>query len=143
MILKRNAERLQKQLEEQKEYMARIAGYALLPKAEKVKVINVPDSSLYKDPNGDSCIGYWEKQTGHEIKNDSVYYCPACGKPMSKKSSTLDGAHVYKEGNPKEWFFTPLCSKCNNPENQEPMNVDTTLVPVPQECYEKKNDGDE
>ena len=67
MILKRNAERLQKQLEAQKEDLVRVAGYALLPKAEKVKVVNVPDSSLYKEPNGDSCIGYWEKQTGHEI----------------------------------------------------------------------------
>jgi len=138
MILKRNSERLQKQLEEQKEDLVRAAGYALLPKAGKVKVINVPDSSLYKDPNGDTCIGYWEKQTGHEILHDSVYYCPACGKAMSKKNSTLDGAHVYKEGNPTEWFFIPLCSKCNNPKNQVPMDVDTTLVPVPQECYEKK-----
>ena len=138
MILKRNAEKLQKQLEEQKDSLVRISGYELLPKAEKVRVINVPDSSLYKEPNGDSCIGYWEKQTGHEIKNDSIYYCPACGKPMNKKDSTLDGAHVYKEGNPDEWFFTPLCSKCNNPKNQVPMDVDTTLVPVPQECYEKK-----
>ena len=138
MILKRNAGRLQKQLEEQKDGLVRMAGYELLPKAEKVRVINVPDSSLYKEPNGDCCIGYWEKQTGYEIKNDSLYYCPACGKPMNKKDSTLDGAHVYKEGNPKEWFFTPLCSKCNNPENQVPMDVDTILVPIPQECYEKK-----
>lgn len=40
MILRRNAERLQKQLEEEKESFPRKAGYALLPKTEKVKVIN-------------------------------------------------------------------------------------------------------
>lgn len=109
-----------------------------LLEAPKVKVKNVPESSLFKDPYGYSCIGYWEKETECKIGENTVYCCPACGKAMSKKESTLDGAHVYMVGKEDEWNFVPLCSKCNNSENTEPMEVNAKLVPVPPECYEKK-----
>ena len=111
-----------------------------LPEAPKTKVKNVPESSKYKKPNGDSCIGYWEKQTKCEIKEDSTFYCPACGAKMSKKDSTLDGAHVFKPGVPDKWYFVPLCRSCNSPENDKEMEVDTIMVPVPPECYELKED---
>ena len=111
-----------------------------LPQATKTKVKNVPESSKYKKPNGDSCIGYWEKQTKCEIKEDFIYYCPACGSKMSKKDSTIDGAHVFKPGIPKKWYFVPLCSACNSSENDKEMEVDTFLVPVPPECYELKEE---
>ena len=111
-----------------------------LPQAAKTKVKNVPDSSKYKKPNGDSCIGYWEKQAKCEIKEDSKYYCPACGAKMSKKDSTLDGAHVFKLGEPDKWYFVPLCCTCNNSENDKEMEVDTIMVPVPPECYELKEE---
>ena len=121
-----------------KYFLKRKTGKVDLPKGTKTKVFNVPDSSKYKEPEGDTCIGYWEKATGFEIKEDTVYRCPACDQPMSKKDSTLDGAHVYKPSDANKWYFVPLCSKCNNPENTDEMEVDTVLVPVPSECYEKK-----
>ena len=117
---------------------AELAGYALLPNATKQVVLNVPDSSLYKDPNNNTCIGYWAEKAGCEIREDLPYYCPVCGARMSMQDSTLDGAHVYKKGNSKVWYFVPLCSTCNNPSNTEEMTVKTVLVPVPKECYEKK-----
>lgn len=119
---------------------AELAGYGHLPQASQQVVLNVPDSSKYKEPNNNSCIGYWEEEAGCELKYNLNYYCPACGEAMSKKNSTLHGAHVYRNGNANDWFFVPLCSKCNNPENKEEMAVSTTLVPVPDECYELKEE---
>lgn len=142
MMIKRNlSERLQGQLEDEKEHLTKMMGYSLLPKAPKTTVMNVPESSKYKEPYGDSCIGYWEKVTGFEIDENSTYHCPACGEEMSKKNDNLDGAHVYKPSNPEEWFFTPLCSSCNTPENKNTMQVTTPLVPVPKECYELKEEN--
>lgn len=139
MIVKRDpAARLQKQIDEEKERLTELMGYSLLPEDSKTTVMNVPESSKYKEPNGDTCIGYWEKETGFEIDENATYYCPACGGEMSKKKDNLDGAHVYKPSNPDEWFFTPLCSSCNSSENRELMQVKTPLVPVPPECYELK-----
>ena len=142
MIIKRNspAERLQKQLENEKERLVEMMGYSLFPEAQKTTVMNVPDSSKYKEPNGYSCIGYWEKETGFEIEDDAKYHCPACGAEMSKEKGNLAGAHVYKPSNPDEWFFTPLCGSCNSCENKNSMQVTTPLVPVPPECYELKED---
>ena len=125
-------------LEKKRQELAKKAGYGLLPSASKTTVKNVPNSSEYKEPNGNSCIGYWEEKASFDIKKDTIYYCPACNKAMSKKDSTLDGAHVYKLDNPYEWYFVPLCSTCNNSNNTKPFDVDTKLVPVPEECYEKK-----
>lgn len=127
-------------LEDNKDRIVKIAGYSLLPNSSEVQVKNVLDSSKYKEPNGNSCIGYWEKITGFEIKEDAVYYCPACGKQMSKRKDNLDGAHVYKPSNPDKWYFTPLCSECNNSENEKLMTVTTPLVPVPPECYIEKRE---
>lgn len=135
---KKASEVLIEQLASEKERNAELAGYGLLPEAEEVMVKNVPDSSLYKDPDGNSCIGYWEEKTGFTIKENLPYHCPACGAKMSKKDSTLDGAHVYKTSNPGKWYFVPLCSKCNNPENTKEMKVRTTLIEIPEECCEKK-----
>ena len=132
------AAKLQKQLEEEMDRNARLAGYCLFPKGSKVVVQNVPNSSDYKTPNGDTCLGYWEKNTGFKIEKDAEFYCPACGNKMSKKYDNLDGAHVYKFGKQNEWYFVPLCSACNNPTNTTVMTIDTVLVPVPDECYEKK-----
>lgn len=137
---KKHEEALLVQLIEEKEKNANLAGYGHLPKAPKEKVVNVPNSSDYKEPNNNTCIGYWEDISGCELRDNLTYYCPSCQKPMSKKDSTLDGAHVYKSSNNKEWYFVPLCSKCNNPENTDVMEVDTVLVPVPSECYEKKSE---
>lgn len=125
-------------LEENKERNAKLAGYSLLPEGPATQVMNVPESSKYKEPNNNSCIGYWEEVISFEIKEDDVFYCPCCGKRMSKSTHNLDGAHVYKPNNPDEWYFTPLCSECNNPENEEVMTISTPLVPVPPECYEEK-----
>ena len=136
--MKSLSESLTEQLIEEKDKNANLAGYGHLPKAPKEKVGNVPNSSDYKEPNNNTCIGYWEDISGCELKDNLTYYCPSCHKPMSKKDSTLDGAHVYKPSNAKKWYFVPLCSKCNNPENTKEMEVDIILVPVPSECYEKK-----
>lgn len=135
---KKPEEALVDQLIEEKEKNANLAGYGYLPESPKEIVLNVPNSTDYKEPNNNTCIGYWEEISGCEIKENLTYYCPACGKPMSKKNSNLDGAHVYKPLDAKRWYFVPLCSKCNNPENTKEMEVDTILVPVPSECYEKK-----
>lgn len=137
--MKALSEALMKQLEKEKDKNANLAGYGHLPEAQKETVYNVPDSSLYKEPNNNTCISYWEKITGYKIKDNLTYYCPACGGKMSKETSTLGGAHVYKKGKHNEWFFVPLCSTCNNPDNKQEMEVDTILVPVPLECYEKKS----
>lgn len=140
MIIKRKSEeKLQKKLEEEKDRLTEMMGFRLLPYASKTTVMNVLNSSEYKEPNGDSCIGYWEKVTGFKIDDSATYHCPACGKAMSKKEDNLVGAHVYKPSNPDEWFFTPLCSSCNTPNNTNVMEVTTPLVPVPAECYEKKD----
>lgn len=138
---KKQEEALFEQLETETNRNTELAGYGLLPKAPQQVVLNVPDSSKYKDPNNNSCIGYWEEKTGCELEDKLDYYCPACGEAMNKKNSTLDGAHVYKKGNPNAWFFVPLCSKCNNSENKEEMTVSTILVPVPEECYELKDNN--
>ena len=127
------------QLAKEKDRNAELAGYGLLPRAKKETVKNVPESSLYKEPNGNTCIGYWEEKAAFAIKEDLPYHCPACGAKMIKKDSTLDGAHVYIPSDPKQWYFIPLCSKCNNSENNKDMVVGTTLIPVPDECYEKKD----
>jgi len=137
-ILDQMSERLLTQLENEKERNVKLAGFCLLPEVSEETVKNVPDSSKYKDPCNNSCIGYWEEKAKYEIKDDAVYHCPACGSEMSKKISNLDGAHVYIIGNPDKWFFVPLCSKCNNPNNRKTMKVNTVLVPVPDECYEEK-----
>lgn len=121
-------------------YVAELAGYGHLPSASMQVFLNVPESSKYKEPNNNSCIGYWEEKTGCKLKDNINYYCPACGEAMSKKNSTLHGAHVYKKGNPNAWFFVPLCGKCNNSGNKDEMSVNTTLVPVPAECYELKEE---
>lgn len=136
--MKSLSESLTEQLIEEKDKNANLAGYGHLPKAPKEKVVNVPNSSDYKEPNNNTYIGYWEDISGCELKDNLTYYCPSCHKPMSKKDSTLDGAHVYKPSNAKKWYFVPLCSKCNNPENTKEMEVDIILVPVPSECNEKK-----
>ena len=111
---------------------------AKLPEGPTIQVKNVPESSKYKEPHNNSCIGYWEEVTGFEIEKDAEYLCPCCGKKMSKAKHNLDGAHVFNPSNPDKWYFTPLCSECNNPENEELMTVSTPLVPVPPECYEEK-----
>lgn len=87
---KKTSKVLIEQLASEKERNAELAGYGLLPEAEEVMVKNVPDSSLYKDPDGNSCIGYWEEKTGFTIKENLPYHCPAYGAKMSKKDSTLD-----------------------------------------------------
>lgn len=142
MIIKKIIKRPEKALEEQlakgRDRNAELAGYGLLPDAAKQVVLNVPESSKYKDPNDNTCIGYWAEKAGYKIKVDLPYFRPACGAKMSMRDSTLDGAHVYKKGNSKAWYFVPLCSTCNNPNNTDEMTVDTVLVPVPKECYEKK-----
>lgn len=137
-IKKSLSETLMEKLQKDKDRNAELAGYGILPVSSEEIVFNVPDSSLYKEPNNNTCIGYWEEQTGFELSDELPYFCPACNGKMSKKESNLDGAHVYKKGNPKQWFFMPLCSTCNKPQNTGEMKVRTTLVPVPQECYEKK-----
>ncbi len=139
-MIKRNspAKQLQKQLEDEKGSLTEMMGYSLLPEASKTTVMNVPESSKYKTPNGYSCIEYWEKQIGFKIKEEEIYHCPACGKEMSKSKENLEGAHVYKPSNPDDWFFTPLCNSCNKPGNKRTMQVKTPLVPVPPECYEEK-----
>ena len=129
---------LEEKLEEQTGRLTKLAGYGLLPQAPKTSVVNVPESSKYKTPNGNTCIGYWEEKTRCIIDAKLTYYCPSCGRKMSKQDSTLDGAHVYKPSSPHKWYFVPLCSTCNNPENNKPMTVETLLVPVPPECYEEK-----
>lgn len=138
VIRDKQAERFQKKLVDKKERLVEMMGYSMLPHDNKNTVMNVPESFKYKKPNGDSCIGYWEKNIGFEIDDSAIYHCPACGREMSKSKDNLDGAHVYKISNPDEWFFTPLCSSCNNPENRNAMQVTTPLVPVPPECYELK-----
>lgn len=133
------AEKFNEKLEQEKERLAEKSGYGHLPDAPETIVYNVPNSTLYKDPNGTTCIGYWERYAG-KLKWDLSYYCPSCGKSMSKKNLTLNGAHVYKPEDQNQWYFVPLCSKCNYPDNTGSMTVDTKLVPVPSECYElKKN----
>ena len=127
-----------KQIENEKIRLIEIASYNPSSKKSRTIVKNVPNSSEYKEPNGSSCIGYWEKATGIELKDDIIYSCPACGNSMSKKDSNLDGAHVYKPSDERKWFFVPLCSACNNPDNTDEMEVNVKLVPVPSECYEKK-----
>ena len=129
---------LEEKLREQSGLLTKLAGYGLLPHATKTSVVNVPESSKYKSPNGNTCIGYWEVETRCKIDENLTYYCPSCGGKMSKRDSTLDGAHVYKPSSPQQWYFVPLCSTCNNPENNKQMTVDTLLVPVPPECYEEK-----
>ena len=116
IVKKSLPEKLQEQLENEKDRNVKLAGYSLLPKGPTTQVKNVPESSKYKEPSGKSCIEYWEEAIGFEIEDDAVFYCPACGKKMSKAKHNLDGAHVYKPSNPDEWYFTPLCSECNNPE---------------------------
>lgn len=103
-------------------------------------VLNVPESSKYKEPNNNSCIGYWEEKAECELNNNLKYYCPVCGEARRKTGKTLNGANVYKKGAPKACFFVPLCSECDKPENKEEMTVGTTLVPVPAECYELKEE---
>lgn len=132
------AAKLQKQLEEEMDRNAHLAGYCLFPKGSKAVVKNVPNSSDYKTPNGDTCLEYWEKAVNFKIEENAYFHCPSCGEKISKKDSTLDGAHVYKIDNPTQWYFVPLCSACNNPTNTTVMTIDTVLVPVPDECYEKK-----
>lgn len=139
IIRKSLSERLQEQLEKEKEHNTKLAGYSLLPEGTPTQVKNVPESSKYKEPHNNSCMGFWEEVTGYEIKDDDVFYCPACNKKMSKSTKNLDGAHVYKPSSPNEWYFTPLCSECNNSVNDKLMTVSTPLVPVPPECYEEKD----
>lgn len=126
-------------LEENKNRYAKLAGYSLLPEGPMTQVKNVPDSSKYKEPHNNSCIGYWEEAIGFEIKDDDIFCCPVCNKKMSKSMHNLDGAHVYKPFIPNKWYFTPLCSECNNSKNEEIMTISTPLIPVPPECYEEKD----
>ena len=98
---------------------------------------NVPGSSEYKEPNDCSCIEYWQRKTGFVIDGRRSYICPSCGKLF--RGSHYEGAHVTVSGLPESmWFFVPLCPECNHPTNTDLMNVDAELVPVPEECYQKK-----
>lgn len=99
-------------------------------------VTNVRGSSDYKKPNGCSCIEYWEQQSGFAIDGRKSYICPSCGR--MRRGHLYEGGHVTAAGRPQdEWYFVPLCPDCNHPTNTKSMSVDTVLVPVPPECYEK------
>lgn len=118
-------------------HIYRSQGHASFPIASSRIVKNVPGSSEYKDPDDNSCIGYWEQETGFVIDGRRLYVCPSCGKLY--KGCQYEGAHVTVEGLTEGlWYFVPLCPDCNHPTNNDLMNVDAPLVPVPEECYEKK-----
>ena len=115
----------------------RSQGHLSFPTSASRIVKNVPGSSDYKEPNDNSCIGYWEQATGFEIDGRKSYICPSCGKLF--RGCQYEGAHVTVAGLPESmWFFVPLCPECNHPTKIDLMNVDAELVPVPEECYEKK-----
>lgn len=115
----------------------RSQGHLSFPIACSSIVKNVPGSSEYKEPNDNTCIGYWEQETGFAIDGRTSYICPSCGKLY--RGSLYEGAHVTVSGLPDNmWFFVPLCPECNHPKNTDLMNVDAVLVPIPEECYEKK-----
>lgn len=118
-------------------YLNRSQGHLSFPIVSSKIVKNVPGSSEYKEPNDNSCIGYWEQETGFVIDGRRSYVCPSCGKLF--RGCQYEGAHVTVAGLPASlWFFVPLCPECNHPTNTDWMNVDAPLVPVPVECYEKK-----
>lgn len=111
-------------------------GKPSFPDASQSIVTNVSGSSDYKAPDDCSCIEYWEREAGFEIDGRKSYICPGCGRMV--RGCQFEGAHVTVSGLPtSKWFFVPLCPDCNRPTNTDPMNVDTFLIPVPDECYEK------
>lgn len=104
-----------------------------------VYVANAPgedyDSTV---PDGyDSWIDYWNKK---RYPNDDKHagFCRNC----KTKTEDLDGGHVEycEKRNDGKWYYikskgifiTPLCSKCNNPDNTAVFSVDDDdLIEVP------------
>lgn len=120
-------------------FINRALGRAFFPLRMNHLVRNVPDSSKYKEPIDCSCIEYWQSKAYFSIDGSKSYICPSCGRACSGEQFV--GAHVTVAGLPEsKWFFVPLCPKCNSFANTKIMFVDTELVPVPDECYQKKKE---
>ena len=97
-----------------------------------VKVINATQPYDENCPSEyDSWLDFWEKNT-----EKPAIYCRNCG----KYTTDLCGGHVQKveQRSDGKWYrfpelyITPICYKCNNPENSKIFNVDEKdLVRVP------------
>lgn len=93
----------------------------------KVKNIKHTSSKKHKRPlNGrESWLDYYKKSKG--ISSDMTLPCAniAC----NKKAEV--GGHVKKDDSEKKWYITPLCSKCNNFNNEDSFTVrKDNLVPI-------------
>jgi hypothetical protein len=97
-----------------------------------IEVVNAVGTSDEKCPSGyNSWLDYWNRMTGK-----SAAYCRHC----HERTSDLCGGHVQKveQRSDDKWYrlpvlyITPICYKCNNPENSKIFNVDEKdLVRVP------------
>jgi len=102
-----------------------------------VYVANAPGKDYDEDhPSGyDSWIDYWNKKT-----NKNASRCRNCG-AKDLDDGEIEGGHVeYCEEHNDEWYtnpakgiyITPLCTKCNNPNNTEVFSVDPSdLIKIP------------
>lgn len=98
----------------------------------KVYVHNVKGSSKVsaKPPFPySSWLNYWECMKQSTLKANTPYYCPACGKAVTREH--FDGCHVQKMGlTDLKWYIIPLCDSCN--QRKDSFSVDEDLlVPVP------------
>jgi hypothetical protein len=87
-------------------------------------VKNKPDTSYQDPPNGyGSWIDYWESKKGR----------PASSCANTRCSNEADcGAHVIKaDGYDRSTYIVPLCSECNNYNNNSPFDVnDSDLLKI-------------
>lgn len=88
-----------------------------------IKVKNGEKTSDRKTSSGISWLEYWEQNTRHAAIGCSVRGC----------HETVEvGAHVYKlsenfypnsPGLEPIYYIVPMCKRCNNPQNEEVMEV--------------------
>lgn len=88
-----------------------------------VKVKNVEGSSFLNPPFPySSWLDYWEKNTGNRAT-----YCACFG--CSNRAE--HGAHVHIYGAfDNNMYIVPLCSECNNPNNDRLFEVTGALCKV-------------
>lgn len=98
----------------------------------KITIHNVKGSSKISKkapfPYG-SWLQYWEAMKNRTLEPNKLYYCPACGKAVTREH--LDGCHVQKTGFfDQNWYIIPLCDSCNQRKDMFLVDQDL-LVPVP------------
>ena len=109
-----------------------------------VYVANAPGKDYDSDPPSgyDSWIDYWNKKR-YPGKNTKASRCRCCKKEKKDlDDEELEGGHVElcEQHSDENWyrnkakgiFITPLCSGCNNSNNNDLFSVETSdLIKIP------------